>query len=76
MWCGFTRWYHKVGMSTLEGGMATADVGGGNDGGRMIDGLRLIVMWHASVASKITEASHGSQECSRFQTFGSGSISP
>jgi len=56
--------------------MATADVGGGNDGGRMIDGLRLIVMWHASVASKITEASHGSQECSRFQTFGSGSISP
>jgi len=33
------RWYHKVGISMLEDGMATADMGGGGDSGRTTDGL-------------------------------------
>jgi len=60
----------------LEGSMATVDMGGGGDDGRTMDGLWWIVMWHASMASEIAEASHSSQEGSRFQTFGPGSISP
>jgi len=60
----------------LEGSMATVDVGGGGDGGRTTDRLWWIVMWHASMALEITEASHSSQEGSRFWTFSPGSISP
>ena len=56
--------------------MATADVGGGGDGGRMMDGLQWIVMWHASMASEIAEATYSSQEGLMFQTFGPGSINP
>jgi len=62
-------------MSMLEGSIATVDMGGGVDGGRMTDGLQWIVMWHASVASDIVEASHSSQEGLRFRTFGPDSIS-
>jgi len=47
-------------------GMATMDLGGGGDGGRMMDGLQWIGMWHTSMALEIAEVSHSSQEDLRF----------